>query len=401
MGRNLKPRTKYFGWFAACASLFVGSFGDEAAQVTFALNLAHSPQATAQISALLASGLIGGVLAGAIAPLVISTFGVRKVIPTIFAIEATLIALASLVISLPIYLVVAGALGCAGSVLWSTVMVALPEIFVEPPDLERANSVVQAVRNLGYVLGPVFGSLIYAVFHESKALFTLALAMLAVTAIIAISLPAILNSNIGKASDKTKKPTPDIKGLLKTKGIAQAISPLLITVLITSALNVLLIIRIRNDLELSAELYGLIVGSVGVGLVIGPLTIANLAKQIGEASGASIAASIIGLGIAAIGAFAESWALVLSAFVIGVANGAQNALMSSFMMKRICSERRPYQLPAYVLLIQSAVLAGYLSANLAPSTDTGFTLLGIGITAFAVGLIGAIVNRNSIQAPSQ
>src|SRR5437773_2088601 len=105
-----------FALILTFVSLSFGSFADEAAQVTFALRLADN---TSSVSALLAAGLIGGILSGPIAPTILQCIGPDKTIPTVFLLQSLLIAIASLANHIWGYIAISMALGCTGSLLWT------------------------------------------------------------------------------------------------------------------------------------------------------------------------------------------------------------------------------------------------------------------------------------------
>ncbi|EJF86871.1 hypothetical protein MCW_00004 [Cardidatus Bartonella washoeensis 085-0475] len=105
-----------------------------------------------------------------------------------------------------------------------------------------------------------------------------------------------IHAQTTKTVQQTKKGL-DIIGLLRKKNVVYALSPLIITIILTSALNVLSIVRIRTDLNLSAETYGMIASMISLGLVVGPLCFSNLFHRFGNAAGASLAAATIGFAI--------------------------------------------------------------------------------------------------------
>ncbi|MCI0384163.1 MFS transporter [Streptomyces sp. CNQ085] len=144
-----------------CAALLLGSFGDEMAQVTFALTLTEDPS-PAVMSALLASGLTGGVAASPCAPPLLTRIGVRALIVAVFTAESLVIVAAGLHDGFAGYTLAAFALGFLGSLLWSAVMVLVPSLAPRRADLGRMNRAVQTVRNLGYVVGPALGGVLYA-----------------------------------------------------------------------------------------------------------------------------------------------------------------------------------------------------------------------------------------------
>ena len=321
--------------------------------------------------------------------------GVRRLIGAVFIAEAALIAIASLANSLWWYVAVAAALGCLGSMLWSAVMVTLPALDLSEAGVDRANRFVQTVRNLGYVVGPLLGSALYALSSDSRGLLALASLMLAAAIGAAVSLPRLVPADVGQEVSPDGRRTADVRGLLRAQGVLRALAPLLITVLVTSALNVLLIVRVRNDLNLSAAMYGFVIAALSAGLVLGPALFAGFVSRLGDATGASVGAAVIGAGIVAIGAANVYWYLVVAAAVIGIANGVQNALMGSFIIKRVEPARRAFQMPAYVLILQTTVFLGFLGAAFINVHAAGRTLVVVGLVAAVAGTLGAIVNRTN------
>ncbi|GAA5111617.1 hypothetical protein GCM10023261_15920 [Bartonella jaculi] len=140
------------------------SFADETAQVTFALHLAES---TAFISMLLFAGLLGAICAGPIAPRLLHRLQPARTVPIVLLFEAILIAAAAIANQFWSYIAIAFALGCAGSIFWSAILVSVPELAKNDQQLDRINRVIQTVRNLGYIAGPLLGGVLYG-FKRTK-----------------------------------------------------------------------------------------------------------------------------------------------------------------------------------------------------------------------------------------
>ncbi len=94
----------------------------------------------------------------------------------------------------------------------------------------------------------------------------------------------------------------------------------------------------------------------------------------------------------------RTWMLAwLGGPVIGIANGVQNTLMSTFIMQRVDPESRPFQMPAYVFILQCTVFAGFIGAAFIDVTAAGTALVISGVTAIIAGVVGALANRRSKQ----
>ncbi|WAS57467.1 MFS transporter [Burkholderia ambifaria] len=375
-----------------CISLSFGSFADEAAQVNFALRLADD---TASVSILLAAGLIGGILSGPLAPLILQRIGPHQTIPAVFLLQAILIAAAALANQFWSYIVVSMALGSTGSLLWAAIMVAIPSYANDERYIDRVNRITQSVRNMGYVGGPALGGLLYGMVDRSRGLLLLALLVLVAAPVTSLCFKA-LDSFIpksGQSSTQTRqKGRLDLLGLFRTAGVIRAVAPLLMTVVLTSTLNVLLIFRVRTELQFSAEIYGLVISALSVGLIVGPVLFAGLFARRGDAAGASTAATLIGAGILWLALSDAAWTIMCATFLIGSANGIQNALTASFMMKAIDPQRRVNLMPAYLFCIQTSVFLGFLSAGMISTTHVSMALVIVGVATAIIGACGIALN---------
>ena len=375
-----------------CVSLSFGSFADEAAQVTFALTLADHPSS---VSTLLAAGLIGGILSGPLAPVILKRIGSRRTVPAVFLLQALLIATASLANQFWSYIVVSIALGATGSLLWAAIMVAIPSYANTERYIDRANRITQSVRNMGYVGGPALGGLLYSMADRTHGLLLLALLVLVAAPITTLCFKALdsFSQKSGPASPQIKqKGRLDLLGLFRTAGVIRAVAPLLLTVLLTSTLNVLLIFRVRTELHYGADIYGLVISTLSVGLIVGPVIFTGLFARHGDAAGASVAASIIGAGILWLALSDAVWIIMCATFLIGSANGIQNALTASFMMKAIDPQQRINLMPAYVFCVQTAVFLGFLSAGMIDTAHVSTVLVGAGVATAMIGACGVALN---------
>lgn len=375
-----------------CVSLAFGSFADEAAQVTFALRLADH---TSSVSILLAAGLFGGVVSGPIAPIILLRIGTHRTIPAALLLQSILIAAASLANQFWGYVAVSIALGSMGALLWSALMVAIPSYTSNDRYVDRVIRLTQSMRNMGYVGGPAFGGLLYGMSTPARGLLLLASLVLAAAFATAMCFKVLdsQNQKSGHTPMQNKqRGRLDLHGFFRTSGVLRAVTPLLMTVVLTSALNVLLIFRIRTELQFSAEIYGLIISALSVGLIIGPVAFSGVFAKFGDAAGASIAAGIIGLGILWLALSDVAWIIACAAFLIGSANGIQNALTASFMTKALDPQRRVNLMPAYIFCIQASVFLGFLCAGLISTAHVSIALVTVGGATGIIGVCGFTLN---------
>ncbi len=335
---------------------------------------------------------MGAICAGPIAPRLLHRLSTARIVSVILLLEAIFIAIAAIVKHFWAYIILSFALGCTGSIFWSAILVFVPELAKNDHQLDHINRIIQTVRNLGYIIGPLLGNMLYGLSNGQQGLFVFSIIVLCAALIAPFCFKIFKNySEEIKTSQKTPKGL-DLVGLLRKKNVLCAISPLFITIILTSALNVLSIVRIRTDLNLSAEVYGMVTSMVSLGLVVGPLCFSSLFHHFGNAAGASLAATVIGFGIFCFSLTHIVWLMMLSLFILGIANGVQNVLMASFMIKAIPKEHRNSQIPAYIFIIQTSICIGFLGAGFVQVHHTQNTLFIIGIATMITGILGFVLN---------
>lgn len=174
------------------------------------------------------------------------------------------------------------------------------------------------------------------------------------------------------------------------------------TIALTSALNIIVIPYINNQLNLSSFVYGTTLSMMSLGLLISPILFSDFFKKIGQVSGAYLAAGLMGIGMIGFGLAsvlsdcATIFVLFFSGLLIGVGNGVQNTLMSEFMLN-FCGKYAKQLMPHYVLSLQSCVLFGFSITFFIKSEWILLSLFLFGFSVLVSGILGAWINRHTIQ----
>lgn len=167
-----KKKSMIFAYMGLFLVLGLSGFADKTAQMTFALHWAKS---TASILELLFAGLIGGICAGPLAPHFLHHFQPARTVPIILLFQAICITTAVVVNQFWLYITLSFTLGCAGSLFWSAILVAVPDFANND---HQWNRITQTVRNLGYIAGPLLGGVLYGLSNGQKGLFLFSIMVL-------------------------------------------------------------------------------------------------------------------------------------------------------------------------------------------------------------------------------
>lgn len=281
--------------------LMLGSFSDEATLVSFALSLADEPSHLTYVYAL---SMIGGIVASRGGAYLLPKISERIILPTIFGLQALVIIGFYFTQSALGILLFSFGLGALGALLWTVFLAVLPSYFKD--NLSLANKLAHTIRNLGSVFAPALTGFIFAIIHKQFMI------ILAVISFVCLLLLCLINIMQDKNNAPTNHANTDNHNNSPIHHTTQTISyrtfvshpiikkvlPLFtITIALTSALNILIIPYINQQLNLSAAIYGATLSMMSLGSLISPLLFSGLFGKVGRVSGAYLGASFMGLGM--------------------------------------------------------------------------------------------------------
>lgn len=105
-------------------------------------------------------------------------------------------------------------------------------------------------------------------------------------------------------------------------------------VLSAEATNVVEVFLLRNDLGASAAAYGLVIAAYMLGSIGGPLLGGLVTSDRPRVAWSAVSAGAIGALLAAIGLSSSVWVVMVLFAVTGVAGGALNTLLGTFLVTR-------------------------------------------------------------------
>lgn len=370
-------------------SLLLGSFSDEAVQIIFALQLGDANKIYLT-SMLLLLGMLGGLLSNVFYSKISQYFNTRSLIFNVLFFESLLIILSSFLTDSIFYLFISFFLGVLGGILWSSVLILIPEISSNNENtLEKINKYAHLIRNMGFMVGPVLGGGLTHFTSQSSALIMIGL-------LTFLSSLAIWQINHQETEKREKRKAingfKSIPLLLKDSEIFKAILPLVLTIICTSTLSVLLVVYITDIVKLNGTQYGIFSSAISLSLAICPLFLVKWLKIFNEPASASLSASFIGLSLLLLSLTNNFYLLVIFGMLMGAFNGAQNTIMSAFMLKKIPTESRENLMPAYVLILQSCVVVGFILSMFIQSQQISATFILFSTITLLSGMVSFFLN---------
>jgi MFS family permease len=405
------------------AALLVSTVGDEVAMVALALRGADRTGLTSVVSAQMLAGLVPGIALGGVIGRIVDRFRADAVLGVTLALECLIAAAAAAAADGAVLLIATMLLlGALGAVAQTCVMALVPHLFPDSDAQLRVNSLMESVRNAGYIIGPLLVGLLTA--HGGTGL---ALAVDAGTfAFALLAVPVISRWLVMAAQERTEtagpaeapaggaaeavtdgaQPSGKTAGGLRV-GLAllwagaqrrTTLATIVVTVAATSVVNVLLPF-FADDMPGSNAVYGVLLATWSVGLVLGPFALRGGLRRRPTAVVAVGAAGIIGLSYLVAGAYPVV-PLMLAAFLCGgMANAVQNVALRTHVMADCPPDVRGRVGAAYGATLQTSVAVGFALAGLAPADWARWGILTGGGVAFLAGSVGLLLTRAVAPSP--
>lgn len=377
--------------------LALGSFADEAMLVSFALTLADKDPKN--LTLLYTLSMIGGVIASRSGAVLLPKISEKIILPIIFFLQGLVIlAFYFFADSALIVLVLSFLLGYLGSLLWTIFLSVLPNYFSN--NLAFANKLAQTIKNAGFVFAPSLTGFAFGMIGKNLVFILSIISFFCFFSLLLAKNNSQNQQQVDELLDNNF--TVSYWQFIKSPIIQRVLLFFIMTIALTSALNIIVIPYINNQLNLSPFIYGTTLSMMSLGLLISPILFSDFFKKIGQVSGAYLAAGLMGIGMIGFGLAGIVTddlmivALFFSGLLIGVGNGVQNTLMSEFMLN-FCGKYTKQLMPHYVLSLQSCVLFGFSITFFIKSEWILLSLFLFGFLVVVSGIFGACINRHVVK----
>ena len=299
--------------------------------------------------------------------------------------------------------------GVATSLGWSslpviiidTVVIGVAFVFNFPawralvPDLVPPNEILNAVAldaagyNMARFIGPALGALILNVWSAAGAFYINAISFMTVIAALMV---------IRYRPDKTERPRQNdwartkegISYVRRNRWAANLLIVLGIAAFFGLAFAVLLPGIARDVLHKGSWAFGLLLGGIGLGAVIGAPLVTLLNRRIEESRIIRYAMLVTSLMIILMALSKTYWLSILAAVGVGVSFLMVAASINTVLQSRVERDMRGRIMSFYILLFQGTapvggLLMGYISD--VTSTSTALLIGGCVCLALAVAII--------------
>jgi MFS family permease len=219
--------------------------------------------------------------------------------------------------------------GVATGIFRPAVYAGMPNL-VSDEELPEANSLLQAVENIAWTIGPVLGGVLVAGWGPDLAYWLNAATFLASAALLARIPAQKLQAGEVESRGHWQDIGDGIRLVLRSRPLLTVLVVWNVALLGSASINVAEIVLAKVSLDAGDAGFGLLVGATGLGLTLGSLVAPMLLDRFGTraAYAGSLALMAVGIGLAAV---APHLAVAVVGVIVGaVGNGAavvSNALL--------------------------------------------------------------------------
>jgi MFS family permease len=211
--------------------------------------------------------------------------------------------------------------GLANGFFRPAVYAGVPNL-VSDEDLPAANALLQAMENVSWAIGPIFGGLLTAAAGPHTAYWINGVSFL-VSAVLISRIPSrMLQSETALTRGHWRDLGDGFLAVLHSRALLAVLVAWGIACLGIGGANVAEIFLAKNTFHAGDFGYGLLYGAIGGGLVLGSFGGSVLLERIGPARTYAGALTVMALGFGAAAASPDIWVAALCAVVGGAGDGA-------------------------------------------------------------------------------
>jgi MFS family permease len=275
---------------------------------------------------------------------------------------------------------------------------ALVPVVARGQRLTEVNGLVETARYAGMTAGPLLGGLL-AGFGGIDVAMLVNAGTFGVVALAALLLHARRHPQAVLEGTEHERARDGIAYLFSDRTLAIAMGVLFVTLLFMTASVTAEVFFLKEDLQVSDAVYGLVFGCWTVGMVVGALVVARRVPRHLIALGVLVATLIQGAGLG----LPTAWLLVPFGaamwFIGGAGHGTKNTLARTLIQERVPDRLHGRAFAAYNAMRNGAELVALACGGLLVTAIGGRATLALaGGISVAVALIGLALWREKPRA---
>jgi len=401
----LPRRLSLLGWALDFRLLFLATLasgvGTYLAAIALTVDIYDRTHSGDWVAALLVADFLPIIVIGLTLGPLVDRLSRRRLMVVSDLMRCAVFALLPFVNSAAGIVVLAGIAGVATGFFRPAVYAGLPNL-VPDDELPEANSLLQAVENLAWMVGPVIGGVLLTISGPSLAYWVNAVTFL-VSASLVARIPA------GRLRSEEPLTRGHWRDLLDGFALVKASRPLL-TVLVAwnvvflgqAAVNVAEVFLARDSLDAGNVGLGILVGASGLGLVVGSLGASSVLEKRGVRRTYSGSIALMGFGFAAAAVSPTVWVAAIAVVVAAIGNGGA-IVCNALLVQRGAPDRLRGR--AFTLIMSSnyAVfgLGMILAGPLTNVVGARWMWAAAGAIFLVAALVAAALARDVVSVPAE
>jgi MFS family permease len=264
--------------------------------------------------------------------------------------------------------------------------------------LTEVNGLVETARYAGMTAGPLLGGVLAGLGGTEAAMLVNA-ATFGVVALAALVLTARRHPAVVPEGGEPERARDGIAYLFRDRTLALAMGVLFVTLLFMTASVTAEVFFLKEDLDVSDAVYGLVFGAWTVGMVVGALVVSRRVPASALALGVLVAVLVQGAGLGlptawlVVGFGAAMW------FIGGVGHGTKNTLARTLIQQRVPDRLHGRAFAAYNGMRNGAELVALGCGGLLVTAIGGRATLALaGGISVLVALAGLALYRRPLRS---
>jgi MFS family permease len=295
----------------------------------------------------------------------------------------------------------AGLAGVATGFFRPAVYAGLPNL-VDEDELPRANSLIQTSENVSWTIAPIIGGVLVAAWGPDFAYWVNAVSFL-VSALLVLRIPAAsLHGALAASGGHLRDLRAGFVHVLRTRPLLTVLIVWTITLGAVASTQTAQVFLAKDAFDAGDLGYGLIFGSIGLGLALGSFVAGGWLERRPVASVYATSILLQALGVGAAAVAPNVWASLPCFVVAGIGNGTA-VVCNALLVQRGTTDEIRGRVFTVIMSVNYAVYGlGFIVAG--PLTDAvgpRWIFGGVAIVLAFVSLLAHALARTGARAPER